>query len=164
MDNLQQLIDSTLREYIEIERKNSKEAINQITLFVYDIESPNSDLYHLARLLPDKELSSLINYFDGDSVKFPSKEEYKTCLLITIVFYLHEIKDMHWNDIKKLVNLPDDEMSYHFLKRRLNAIKQKINKRVIDDLFNLEEKDIISIIEKERLNDESIIARASKGQ
>jgi hypothetical protein len=71
---------------------------------------------------------------------------------------------MHWNDIKKLVNLPDDEMSYHFLKRRLNAIKQKINKRVIDDLFNLEEKDIISIIEKERLNDESIIARASKGQ
>jgi hypothetical protein len=35
VDNLQQLIDSTLREYIEIERKNSKEAINQITLFVY---------------------------------------------------------------------------------------------------------------------------------
>lgn len=159
MENIQQLIDQTLKEYIELEKKSSREALNQITLFVYDIESSHSDLYHLAKLLPEKQLSSLINYYDGASIKIPSKEEFKTCLLITIIFYLHEIKDMHWNDIKKMVNLPDDEMSYHFLKKRMNEIKSKINKKVIDYFFSLDDKEIEDIIEKENLKNEVLAAK-----
>jgi hypothetical protein len=148
---IDKLVDTNLRKYLQEEKEYSKETLNQVSLFVYDLESRNSDLYELAQILPEEHLAKVIDYYDGAELKIPTKEEFKDCLLITIIFYLSEVKDFHWNDIKKFINLPEEEGSYVRLKKRMEVIKSKINRRLIDLLFEFDEEEIMEIVEKEKL-------------
>jgi hypothetical protein len=140
-----------IQEFFKADEQSTKDLLNQVTLFVYSIEKSSSDLYHLAKLLPDKYLTKVINYFDGGVIRVPSKEEYKKNLLLTIMFFLSEIKGYDWAKIKEILDLDDDpSISTISIGKKLQKIKSQIRGRLQEILISLNLNEVLEIVKKEQ--------------
>jgi hypothetical protein len=131
-------IKDQLEEYFKAQEKADEDVLNQIILYIYYLESKssNSDLFILARLLPNDVLYKLISYYDGDILKMPSKEEFKKSYVVSICFYLKEVKGWSWEQIKEFFpSNPeyDDLLSSISIGKRINKVKDTLGK----DLMNL---------------------------
>ncbi|OQA15562.1 MAG: hypothetical protein BWY64_02839 [bacterium ADurb.Bin363] len=140
-DSLKSIIDEYFRKEEELEKNN----FDQLTLYIYSLESQtNSDLYMLAKLLKKEDLDKMVSYFDGDVIRLPSKEEYKSCVLTALCFYLKEIKQWTWPEIKQYLNLPDnykDELSSISIGGKINKVKASLGKDLLKALYATEEND-----------------------
>lgn len=124
------VLKKKIDEYFEEEEKNTKKIFEKLSLYIYQIEIPDSDLHILANIVSPKDLSKIISYFDGDSLKLPSKEEHQTCLFLAVCFYLKEVKGLSWEEIKKFIDLPkqnEDLLNTIMLGRKINKIKSQMN-------------------------------------
>jgi hypothetical protein len=140
-------IKERLEHYFLLEKKKDEEILNQIILFIYYLESSSSqsDLFILGRLLPHDQLYKLIAYYDGDILKMPSKDEFKKSYILAVSFYLKEIKNWNWEDIKKI--LPDAQQYEEFtssisLGKKIGQIKEKMNKELYKLLKDLNIADL----------------------
>jgi hypothetical protein len=144
-------LQNTLKQYFEKEETlSSKEILNTVTLMIYNIESnsQNNDLAELARILPDKELTNLINYFDGATLKIPNKQQYKKALIYAISFYLREVKYLTWSQIKQILNLSEkeeEELKFITVSKKINKIKELLNSTALEALEKTAEEEIKSI-------------------
>lgn len=139
-------IHERIDEFLEKEKKCNKNLLNQLTLYIYALESieNENDTYLLAKLLPPEILIRLISYYDGDSLKLPTKEQFSKAYLVAIAMYLKEILEYDWVKIKKLLNLPENEkdsLSSISIGRRINTIKAKFNNDIHKLLNNLDIED-----------------------
>lgn len=149
-------LSKTIEDYLAIEKNTESEveALNQLALTIYDIESKDSDLYVLAKLLPDKYLHKVISHYDsnnGNAMKLPTKKEFHDCLLIALTFYLHEIKGYRWPEIREIVNYTKEEeklFSAVSLGKKIAKLKKIIlNKKTLLNLLkNLKEKEVLDVI------------------
>jgi len=124
-------IKDQLDQYFKVQEKTDKDVLNQIILYIYYLESNNtqSDLFILARLLPSELLYKIVSYYDGDILKMPSKDEFKRAYILSICFYLKEIKGWDWPKIKKFFpsNTDYDELiSSISIGKRINKIKEDL--------------------------------------
>lgn len=141
-----------IQDFFKADAQSTKDLLNQVTLFVYSIEKSPSDLYHLAKLLPDKYLAKVIDYFDGGVIKVPSKEEYKKNLLLTIMFFLSEVKGYDWIKIKEMLNLDEDPtISTISIGKKLQKIKSQLKGRLQEILISLNLEEALEIAKKEQL-------------
>jgi len=151
-------LQNTLKQYFEKEEKlSSKEILNTVTLMIYNIESnsQNNDLAELARILPDKELTNLINYFDGATLKIPNKQQYKKALIYAISFYLREVKFLTWSQIKQILNLSEkeeEELKFITVSKKINKIKEILNSTAMEALEKTAEEEIKSITKDRTVN------------
>ena len=151
-------LQNTLKQYFEKEEKlSSKEILNTVTLMIYNIESnsQNNDLAELARILPDKELTNLINYFDGATLKIPNKQQYKKALIYAISFYLREVKFLTWSQIKQILNLSEkeeEELKFITVSKKINKIKEILNSTAMEALEKTAEEEIKSITKDRAVN------------
>lgn len=134
------LIKKKLENYFKKDNVNTKEAFNQLSLFIFSLEDKNSDLYMLAKLLPEDLLYKLINYFDGSVLKIPTKSKYQEALLLALVFYFYEIKKLSWDEIKEIMKLDKifPEYSTISLGKRIVKIKKVINKQLSEEISRLD--------------------------
>lgn len=102
-------IKQTIENFIKKEKQLDKSIFNQIALYIFGQEANNTDLYFLAKLLTEKSLMDVIDFYDGEIIKPPPKKTYKECLLITICFYLYTINGWNWNEIKEFLKLPKED-------------------------------------------------------
>lgn len=135
-------IKEQLEQYFKAQEKADKEVLNQIILYIYYLESKsaNSDLFILARLLPSEMLYKLISYYDGDVLKMPTKDEFKKAYVVSICFYLKEIKGWTWEQIKQFfpANVDyDDIISSISLGKRINKIKEVLGNDIVKLLKEL---------------------------
>jgi hypothetical protein len=146
-DNIQSVFD----EYFTKEADNIKETFNQLSLAIYALDSDTKDLYHLAKLLPDEHLYKVVSYFNGAVVKFPTKEKFKESLILAFIYYFHEIKKLPWSTIKEILHLNSDFQEYHpiSLGKKVNKIKEKINKHLAEILNKVELNTVIDELKKE---------------
>jgi hypothetical protein len=133
-------IKELLDEYFLVEERQLKEIFNQLTLYIYAKESKqnNSDLYMLAKILPDNYLNALIRYYDGDILKTPTKEEFLQSYLLAFCFFLKEIQGWTWEEIKKFFPTTlayENLISSISIGRKINNIKEDIDKGLLDLLF-----------------------------
>jgi hypothetical protein len=121
------IIEEKLDEYLKTESELEAKIFYQLSLLVYKLNCPENDLHIMAKILPPEHLKNLINYYDGDTMKLPSKEQFHESLMLGITYYLKKIKGMSWTDIKEFLDLPEHN------KNLISAISLggKINK--IDD-------------------------------
>lgn len=139
---MQSSIKELLDSYFKTQEKADKEILNQIILYIYylDSNSLDSDLFILARLLPSDLLYKLISYYDGDILKMPSKEDFKKSFITSVCFYLKEIKNWEWKEIKEF--FPSNEeyielISSISIGKKINKIKETLGNDLMKLLKNL---------------------------
>lgn len=136
------LVKEKLDAYFKVE-ENSKNIFNQLALFIYFSESQksNSDLFLLARLLPDEFLSKIIYYFDGDIIKIPTRQEYKDSYILALCFYLKEIKGWSWEEIKNFLPISEfnknDDLSSISIGKKINTIKESMDRNLMKSLNSI---------------------------
>ena len=97
----------------------------------------------LYSLIDDNDkFSKLIDVFDGISIEVPNKEEFKSAVSLTLVYYYKEIMGYSWKKIQSLMPYENDiSLKYGSkLKNVKKMIKRKLNKKVedkIDSLFEI---------------------------
>lgn len=149
------LADKLQSYFSQYEKETPKEILNQISLFIYSMEGGDSDLYTLAKLLPDESLQKVISYYDGAQIKVPTKEEFRNCLLIAITFFLHDVHGYSWTKIREILNIPeaDQEMlNTVSLGKKLSTIKNELRRQLILLLDKVGESDLKRIIKEENLD------------
>ena len=81
---------------LDIESAEKSMHARKPDLIILDVMFPESDLYNLYKYsdLDSHTLDVLINYYDGSLIKLPTKKEWKTCLMVTLVYYLKNMKKL----------------------------------------------------------------------
>lgn len=151
------LINKKVREYFEVDKYSTKQIFDSLTLYVYSLQTDQNDLYLLAKLLPEDSISQLVSYYDGDYLRIPSKEDYREARLLALSFFLKEMQGWNWQNIRDFLHLPDKDselLSSISLGRKINNIKDKMNKDIVGMLDNLEDSNLESLIQEYINNDE----------
>lgn len=65
--------------------------------------SRNKNLVELYKLLGLENFSKVLNLFSGRNISFPTNYEFKETMIFIIIYYLKEIENKSWEDIKKEV-------------------------------------------------------------
>lgn len=146
-------IKDKLEKYFEIDKKTSIQIFNSLCLYIFQLESKDTDLYKLATILPEEDLIKLISYFDGEKMTIPSEEDYRRCKLLAFAFYMKEILGKSWKEIKEYLDFPDncsDFISSISLGRRINQIRDNIIRDLVDGLKKVNFKDIKEVVDNER--------------
>lgn len=152
-NNTNELIKSRLEEYFKAEQANASETFNQLSLFIFNLEDSSSDLYKLARLLPEEQLYKIIEYFDGTVLKIPTKDKYKEALLLALVFYFYEVKHLSWGNIKSILHMETDFKDYSSISlgKKIIKIRNALNKELKSLLMNLDLDSVIETVKKQGL-------------
>jgi len=141
------LIQNRLKDFFKNQKESDAKIFNQLALYIYAIEAKNSDLHILAKLLDEQSLTKLVNYYDGDSIKLPSKDEYWDAIITAFSYYCKCIKGMSWSEIKEALHLPEKD------KEMISSIKfgyavNKISREITREL-----KEILKQVEGKTLNE-----------
>lgn len=118
------------KHFKESDTPDSEKVFNQLSFYIYSMDADQNDLYILAKILSPEDLQKLITYYDGKHIKIPTNEKYEECLLVSLCFYLKEIKGWDWPEIKKFMGLPEKHkkhISTISLGGKINKIKDKLN-------------------------------------
>ena len=130
-------IEQILKKHFEGNTTDDSEKVfNQLAFYIYSLDSNQHDLYILAKILSSEDLQKLISYYDGKHIKIPTNEKYEECLLVSLCFYLKEIKGWDWVEIKKFMDLPEKHKK-HISTISLGGKINKIKKRLNSDLKTL---------------------------
>lgn len=144
-------IMDTLKKYLETEDETSESVFNQLSLYIYSLDSNQHDLYLLSQILSPIEIGKLISYFSGDTIKVPTKREYRYNLLIAICYYLKVLKRWSWADIKESLNLPEINegvINSISLGHKINQLQGKINEDISKILSQSSLEDFDNFLEK----------------
>jgi len=153
---LKELILKKLEKYFTVEEKTTKEILNQLSLFIFRDQSPESDLYKLAEILSDEQLIKLLDYFDGATLKLPTKKKHNECLLLVLCYFLKEVEHYSWNEIKSLLKLSTKEtnsISSVALGKKLNKLNTKLQDKMDYIINELSIDDIKKLVKKEKKNE-----------
>ena len=148
---MQQFLRQTLDDYFQKDEILTQKIFDELALYIYSIESKDSDLYMLAKLLDKDSLQKIIAYYDGDILKLPSHENYKTCTLTALCFWLKVFKGYTWTEIKDYLDIPDnnkDLLSSISIGGKINKVKDYLGKDLIDMLEKVDEKDFVEFYKK----------------
>ena len=153
---MKELILKKLEKYFTVEEKTTKEILNQLSLFIFRDQSPESDLYKLAEILSDEQLIKLLDYFDGATLKLPTKKKHNECLLLVLCYFLKEVEHYSWNEIKSLLKLSTKEtnsISSVALGKKLNKLNTKLQDKMDYIINELSIDDIKKLVKKEKKNE-----------
>jgi len=142
-------MNQRINDFLETEKKCNRELLAQLTLYIFSLESKEQkhDLYLLAKKLPMEQLIDIISYFDGDTLKLPTKEQFFKSYIISIAFYMKTVLELDWTQIKEILNLPSNEsdrLSSISIGRKINDIKEKFSKDIYK-IFNSIDLDVEGI-------------------
>lgn len=117
------------KEYTEID-----ESINNITslLKVILLENFGEKVEILYSIVDDNDkFSQILNAFGGFRVDFPTVEEFKSSVTLSLVFYYKEILHHSWKKIEEMIPYERD-ISLRYgsrIKTLSKAIKRQLNKK-----------------------------------
>lgn len=138
--NLNQNINKKINDYFNIEKEVSKETLEIITWYIYQLEENRQhDLYLLAKILPEEYIMKLVSYFDGDNIQLPKKDEYVDLKLASVCFFLKKIQKWNWQQIKDFLNIPEKDievLSPISVGNKINKIEENLNRDIKDILKN----------------------------
>ena len=117
------------KEYTEID-----ESINNITslLKVILLENFGEKVEILYSIVDDNDkFSQILNAFGGFRVDFPTVEEFKSSVTLSLVFYYKEVMHYSWKKIEEMIpHERDISLRYGSrIKTLSKAIKRQLNKK-----------------------------------
>jgi hypothetical protein len=151
--NSSSLLKEQIDKFFNKEKKDTQALLYQISLLVFKFLAPDTDLYDLFKneKIDSNTLDALINHYDGELIKFPTKKQWKECLLTTLCFYLKYVKNMSWSQIKKEIPMAEKDITSSLtisLGKKNKLFSKKIKAEFQDIINNLEDKDIMKMFHK----------------
>jgi len=162
---LSKVVDDRIEGYFGNSDNEEFEKFWLLSLLIFDLENNNddSDLYVMAELLNSNPtskqyLTALIDHFDGDILRMPTKEKFRYCTMLGICWFLKDIKEWEWTQIKRYMDIPEWMMNdiekevYTTISfgRRIGKLKQKLRKPFLDALQNTDLDLLQNFIREER--------------
>ena len=131
-------IETELDDIVTDEIDNLSNVFNQLALSIFSLESYDSDLYILAKILDHDNLVKVIDYFDGDTIKIPQKDEYRNAYLLAVCFFLKEKKNWSWQKIRETLKLDElNGISTISLGKKINVLREALHfdmKQLLDKI------------------------------
>jgi len=152
------VVQQKLAEYFKSSKDSDEKIFYQLMLYIFSLESKQHDLYLLAKILPIEQVIKITNYFSGDTLKFPTKDQLYSCYLTSVCYYLKCIKQMNWQEIKEFLNLPEkdkDLISSISLGYKINNLNDTITKDLKDILKQVTTRDYKELLESLKRHIES---------
>ncbi len=94
----------------------------------------NTDIQELYRVLGLENFTKVLTLFDGKTVNFPTKIQLKDNILLALVYYYREVKQMEWKEIHKLFPFEISSISYSLRIKSLNSFIKKAITDIFDDM------------------------------
>lgn len=119
----------------------SEEILNLVIGITYASESANNDLYVLSKYLKDEDIKNLIFNLSGRKIQLPTIDDYYKSTMISLCFYLLEIKNMSWEEIKEVLKNNNSVLYEKYFNtidigKKVSKIKKYINSKLFDILAN----------------------------
>ena len=143
-------LTAKLDRYLETEKQTDHEVLQQLSFMVY-AEISNSNLYELCKLIPIQYVRAIVNYYDGAPiVDTPTKDELDRCDLATVCYFLHHVKGKSWSEIKRILKLPEDDVSFSTvaLDRLLSNLDKKFKARLEHMAKTITEEELKKLLEQ----------------
>ena len=117
---------SELNEIVSNLQKQDVYAI--VCSFLYDLKDipEYSTLSELCYLLNKESFMNLINYFGGQTVRIPTKQELSDMIQILLLFQFYEIEKRPWKDAVLLAGFDSSKGKY--AKNQLEKLKETMAK------------------------------------
>lgn len=146
------LLKETIEKYFKKVDELDKQIFSQLALYIYYLEGKRteSDLYVLAKIIPEEYVDKIISYFDGTNLKLPKNDDYKKSYLLAICYYLKEIKHWNWEQIKAFIPIPkqyQNLLSPISIGKRINQISEMMSAEFISILNKYDIDDLIKKME-----------------
>lgn len=157
---MNKFLQKALDDYFATDDILNEQLFNELSLYIYSLDSRNNDLYMLAQLLDTNSLQKLIVYYDGDTLRLPSREAYKTSVLTALCFWLKVFKGYNWQEIKQYLDLPDvhkDILSSISIGGKINKIKEILGIELVEKLSAIDEKEFTNFYKELISKKEEII-------
>lgn len=135
-------MDDVINKINNVFEEENKTLLDTITFMVYEIEnSDKNDLFMLTKLLDDKSLTNLIDYFNGNTIRVPTKEQFKISSILAYMFYLTDIKQMSFQEAKdSLKDIGIDISGQEVLVgKRLSSIRRKLTIKLMEIIKEMED-------------------------
>ena len=143
----QSKLTETVAQYFEQAEQKDTEILKQLQLYIYGMDSSDSDLYMLAKILPEEYLDKLVDYFDGGTLTFPSKENMRVLKMVAIVYFLKKIKGLPWKKIRELLNIEEDSnINTSTFSRRIDKIDDHLKQTFKVLLDRMSQEDVEKIL------------------
>ena len=143
----QSKLTETVAQYFEQAEQKDTEILKQLQLYIYGMDSGDSDLYMLAKLLPEEYVDKLVDYFDGGTLTFPSKENMRVLKMVAIVYFLKKIKGLPWKKIRELLNIEEDSnINTSTFSRRIDKIDDYLKQTFKVLLDRMSQEDVEKIL------------------
>lgn len=144
------IVQQKLNDYFKSSHDSDEKIFYQLMLYIFSLESKQHDLYLLAKILPIEQVIKITNYFSGDTLKFPTKDQLYSSYLTAVCYYLKCIKQMNWQEIKEFLNLPEkdkDLISSISLGYKINNLSDNMTKDLRDILKQVKTRDYRELME-----------------
>ena len=129
-----QMAKNNVEEILKKEYTEIDESINNITslLKVILLENFGEKVEILYSIVDDNDkFSQILNAFGGFRVDFPTVEEFKSSVTLSLVFYYKEILHYSWKKIEEMIPYERD-VSLRYgsrIKTLSKAIKKQLSKK-----------------------------------
>lgn len=129
-----QMAKNTVEEKLKKEYTEIDESINNVTslLKVILFENFGEKVEILYSIVDDNDkFSQILNTFGGMNINFPTLEEFKSSVTLSLVFYYKEILHYSWKQIGEMIPYERD-ISLRYgsrIKTLSKAIKRQLSKK-----------------------------------
>jgi hypothetical protein len=151
------LLKKQLDEYFRKEKVDTRELIKKISVLIFQYEIPNTDAAKAVAITDIDVINKLVNYYDGGTIKLPTKQEWKDCLMMLVYYYFKNVKGMDWKDIRKILNISSEDDNVRdriSLGLRVKSFSDKIRKELSvsvglkDKINKLEDREIVKALKE----------------
>jgi hypothetical protein len=143
-------LKSKIEEHFKQSESNLHSMLNQLALFIFSKQMGVNDLYILGKYLSYEQIVKLSDYYNGDAVRMPKREDLKQNYLLALTYFLKEIQGWDWDKIKKYLDYGEDFSAISYGKM-IKSLKFQINQdldRIINTPKDFKDLDDITTLVK----------------
>jgi hypothetical protein len=100
MNQSDNTIDKYLGEFFAKDENRLWNIFNKLFLYISSRNFDKTDIYYLGEILSYDQLKKIAEYYDGDKIRTPKKNELENCYILTVCFFLYKILGWDWPTIK----------------------------------------------------------------
>ena len=139
---MSKLVEKKVKDFHESyeEDLSSNQVFDSLSFYIYSLQIDKNYLYLLAKMLPDGVIQKLVAYYDGDYLRIPSKEEYYSAKVLAVCYYLNEVRQWSWDEIKDFLEVQDsEEFNPLALAKQITWVKTNLVRDLKESLMDYSE-------------------------